>query len=262
MWSKKYDKCIICGTIERKCFAIGMCVRCYSKDYYKKNSEKRKAQSKKRREANPEKYREQTRNWRKKNPEKTRELAKKYREEDLEKFKKRANDRYKKNIEKSREYYRNQYWKDPEKYRKRAKINSARYRKENLEKVKKSIYRCNSKRLLTDPRFRLKCNISRSLSARLRKRLSSKKGKSTWDFLPYTVDELISHLESLFTKGMTWDNYGRFGWHIDHKKPESLFNYKNVEDEEFQKCWALKNLQPLWWFDNLSKGNKYYLVND
>lgn len=86
----------------------------------------------------------------------------------------------------------------------------------------------------------------------------SKEGKTTWSFLPYTVDELIRHLENLFEPWMNWDNWGigKGKWNIDHKKPDSLFNYKSVEDEEFQKCWALENLQPLDAIENIKKGNK------
>jgi hypothetical protein len=108
--------------------------------------------------------------------------------------------------------------------------------------------------------FILKRRTSSLVRNKLYKRLSSKKGKSTFSFLPYTIDDLIQHLEKLFTKGMTWENYGK--WHIDHKKPDSLFNYKNVNDKEFQKCWALKNLQPLWAADNLRKGDRYeHIIN-
>lgn len=53
---------------------------------------------------------------------------------------------------------------------------------------------------------------------------------------------------------MSWDNYGE--WHIDHKIPDCKFNYISVNDKEFQKCWALKNLQPLWAIENLRKGSK------
>ena len=67
------------------------------------------------------------------------------------------------------------------------------------------------------------------------------------------------HIESQFKDGMTWDNYGKNGWHIDHIIPKSLFQFKSSEDDEFKQCWALCNLQPMWAFDNLSKGNKYVL---
>ena len=53
---------------------------------------------------------------------------------------------------------------------------------------------------------------------------------------------------------MNWNNYGK--WHIDHVRPDRSFNYKSVKDKEFQECWALKNLQPLWAIDNLKKGGK------
>ena len=62
-------------------------------------------------------------------------------------------------------------------------------------------------------------------------------------FLLYTIDELIKHLEDKFTDGMTWENYGK--WHIDHIIPDCSFEYTSIQDEEFQKCWSLKNLQPL-----------------
>ena len=65
-------------------------------------------------------------------------------------------------------------------------------------------------------------------------------------------EELISYFESKFQKGMTWKNYGRYGWHIDHIKPCSSFDLTN--SEELKKCFNYKNLQPLWWQENLSKG--------
>jgi hypothetical protein len=73
--------------------------------------------------------------------------------------------------------------------------------------------------------------------------------------LGYKPEDLIKHLESLFQLGMTWDNYGQ--WHIDHVVPESWFLYISEDDEEFKKCWALSNLQPLWAKQNIDKSNKY-----
>ena len=51
---------------------------------------------------------------------------------------------------------------------------------------------------------------------------------------------------------MSWDNYGKFGWHIDHIIP--LYSAKDIE--ELKKLFHYSNLQPLWWEDNLKKGSK------
>ncbi len=64
---------------------------------------------------------------------------------------------------------------------------------------------------------------------------------------------LRQHLESLFQPGMTWDNYGFYGWHIDHKRPLASFVLPDQQAEAFHYT----NLQPLWWRDNLSKGSKH-----
>ena len=43
---------------------------------------------------------------------------------------------------------------------------------------------------------------------------------------------------------------------IDHIRPDSSFDYKSVEDKEFQKCWALGNLRPLDAIKNIKKSSK------
>ena len=78
------------------------------------------------------------------------------------------------------------------------------------------------------------------------------KNKSTWKYFPYTPDDLKKHLESQFVKGMTWENYGRGGWVIDHRRPCCMFDHN--DSDQIKQCWALENLQPLWEKDNLQKG--------
>jgi hypothetical protein len=73
----------------------------------------------------------------------------------------------------------------------------------------------------------------------------------------YELSELVKHIESQFTKQMTWDNYGVNSWHIDHIRPVSLFEIIEIGDKEFKKCWALDNLRPILANENLKKGNKY-----
>ena len=73
----------------------------------------------------------------------------------------------------------------------------------------------------------------------------------------YTEEELVSHLETYFTEenGYSWGNMDE--WHIDHIRPVSSFNFTTTDCEDFKKCWALSNLQPLWAADNISKGDKW-----
>lgn len=67
--------------------------------------------------------------------------------------------------------------------------------------------------------------------------------------LGYTSFQLKEHLEKQFLDGMSWDNWGK-EWHIDHRMPVSRWPLGSDPSE----VNALSNLQPLWKFDNLSKG--------
>jgi hypothetical protein len=67
-----------------------------------------------------------------------------------------------------------------------------------------------------------------------------------------SVDQLRNHLESQFQEGMTWENHGVHGWHIDHIVPCAAFNLTNKEDR--LKCFHYSNLRPLWAQENWSKG--------
>ena len=101
--------------------------------------------------------------------------------------------------------------------------------------------------------------ISSAMSGRIRHALKTafikKNGKHWENLVGYTKEELKVHLERLFQSGMTWDNHSIKGWHIDHIKPVSSFNLTSYDCEDFKKCWALSNLQPLWAKDNMHKGN-------
>lgn len=169
------------------------------------------------------------------------------------------------------EYLRWRYWNDIEKSRKEVRERARFWRLKNPEKakeqdkIKRKKYklrrsRYNSryykKRIKEDIKFRIRHTFSSAISARLRKRISGKKNKSTFKDLPYTLEDLMKHLEKRFTEGMSWNNYGK--WHIDHKIPDCKFDYKSTKDKFFQKCWSLDNLQPMWAIDNIKKGSKLY----
>lgn len=95
-------------------------------------------------------------------------------------------------------------------------------------------------------RHNISCAISRSLKM-------NKKGRRWEKVVGYSLQDLQKHLERQFIKGMTWGNYGK--WHVDHKIPVSVFNFKTVRDIDFKKCWDLNNLQPMWGTLNISKGD-------
>ena len=76
------------------------------------------------------------------------------------------------------------------------------------------------------------------------------------ELLGCSVEQLRQHLYDQFLPGMTWENWGREGWHIDHILPCAHFDL-NSEDEQ-QKCFHFTNLRPLWATDNLKKGASVY----
>jgi len=53
---------------------------------------------------------------------------------------------------------------------------------------------------------------------------------------------------------MAWNNYGVWGWHIDHIRPISSFDL--LDPEQQRAAFSYKNLQPLWASENLAKSDK------
>jgi hypothetical protein len=127
-----------------------------------------------------------------------------------------------------------------------------KYKERFPEKVKaeKKIYKTN--RIHKDPAFK----ILQRMRARILLVLHGKrKFASSLQLLGCSPDFLKFYLESRFKEGMTWDNYGVKGWHIDHIIPCASFDFTKTEDQK--KCFHYSNLQPLWWFDNLMKSDKF-----
>lgn len=127
----------------------------------------------------------------------------------------------------------------------------SQWHKANPERVRKKNQRWKKQKRKKDPTYGLNCSISTAMWRSLK---DGKDGKSWLNLVGYSLNSLIRHLEKQFTEGMTWENYGQ--WHIDHKIPISVFNFTKPEHRDFKRCWALKNLQPMWAKDNQSKSNK------
>lgn len=131
------------------------------------------------------------------------------------------------------------------------KLRQKVWRDTNKDKIKinKTLYA--RKKLKTDPEFKFKLN----LRTRLRNALKGnyKSGSAVKD-LGCSINELKSYLESKFQPGMSWDNHGIHGWHIDHIKPLSSFDL--TDRKQMLEACHYTNLQPLWAKDNLAKGDK------
>jgi hypothetical protein len=80
------------------------------------------------------------------------------------------------------------------------------------------------------------------------------KSANTMKLIGCTPDVLRQHLEALFKPGMSWCNYAIDGWHVDHVRPCAAFDLSSPEQQ--RACFHYTNLQPLWWHENTSKGDR------
>ena len=63
--------------------------------------------------------------------------------------------------------------------------------------------------------------------------------------------ELVTHIEAQFLPGMTWENYGRGGWEMDHINPCASFDLTDPEQQ--RNCFHFTNLRPRWAAENQSR---------
>jgi len=166
------------------------------------------------------------------------------------------------NKEKRSETLKKFYEKNKEKELLRFKI----YRDNNKEKRKQTIQKSNEKnkervneyarnwkknQRANNPKYLL-ISILRSRTKDFLRRTKNFNHIKTLDVIGCTPEFLKEHMEKQFKNEMTWENYGFYGWHIDHIIP--LSSAKN--EEELYKLCHYTNLQPLWAKENLSKGSK------
>jgi hypothetical protein len=183
--------------------------------------------------ANPEYEKDKSREFREKKPDKAKEYAKRYYEKNKENLKPTRAKWNEANKGKSGDY-------------------TKKWNEENPEKRAISVRKCRVKRM-----SRPECRINERMSAGMRGTLDSgvSKSRASWQALAgYTVEQLKTHLERQFTKGMNWSNMGE--WHIDHILPLSSFTFSAPDDPEFKAAWAITNLRPLWAVKNITKGAK------
>jgi hypothetical protein len=129
-------------------------------------------------------------------------------------------------------------------------------REENAEEVRYYFRTYHRERNKNDIEFKILCVLrSRTRGAILMG--GGERCYKTKELLGCTPMEARIHLESQFTQGMSWNNYGygKDKWNIDHIIPCRYFNL--LDPEEQKKCFHYTNLQPLWQPENFTKGSKH-----
>jgi hypothetical protein len=161
-------------------------------------------------------------------------------------------------MNKAKDSARLRYAKNPDFYKSRVKS----WQEKNPDRVKKykrkheqlnrlKISEKKKLRLQKDPIARFKTRL-RTLIKNSFLCANHRKISKTSEILGCRIEYFKNYMESLFVDGMTWDNHGTNGWHIDHIIPISSAK----TEAEILKLNHYTNLQPLWAADNIRKGNK------
>jgi len=182
----------------------------------------------------PEKQKEYSLRYWAKNPDARKQINERYREKNREKIRERSRVWRAENREKCREWRR------------------ARYLGSKEQSVSKgNAYR--KARSKVDPVFR----FSQTLRGRINKTLvRGHATPRTVELLGCSFDMLKAHLESRFTDGMSWSNYGYRGWHIDHVIPLCYFDLTDGTD--LKNCFHFLNLSPKWAWENQAKSGTFH----
>jgi hypothetical protein len=221
----------------------------YQKEYHKKHREEILKRNKVYALAHPEIISKQKKDYYEKHKKEIIQQHKKFQKANAKEFKK-------KNKIWQKKYYTTHHTKILKKQKEYRLTN-----KEKLSKVNHE-YKINNRdksaRWARERRrIDLNTRIKNVLSSRIRiliKQKSTTKAGKTLELLGCTLDYFKKHIESQFKEGMSWDNYGKYGWHIDHIIPCASFNLSDPEQQK--KCFHYTNLQPLGWLDNIKKGTK------
>lgn len=204
---------------------------------YAKHREKRTAVARAKYHANPEKERERRQAAMEKDPERVRAYWRKYEAANKEKCREKVR-RYDRENADKRKAYR-------EAHKDEFAARSAAHEKANHHRRRSR----HDERQAVDPEYR----IRRALRSRFKQAMRSNyKSTSAVHDLGCTIAELRIHLERKFMPGMDWENYGE--WHIDHIRDLVLFDL--IDPQQARLASHYTNLQPLWRFENISKGSR------
>jgi len=109
-------------------------------------------------------------------------------------------------------------------------------------------------RIQNDPQFKLHIRLNTRIRDALMKQGIVKAAK-TAELIDADIANFRSYLEANWDERMSWESYGRNGWHVDHIRPCASFDLTN-EDQQ-RVCFNWRNLQPMWGSENISKSDNY-----
>lgn len=186
------------------------------------------------------------------------EYGEKYRIDNKEKMKLYMTEYCDENYERLKEQKKQYYEDNKDHILNRAKLHYEQnkekkkiYRQDNKERIReyKREYECSRK--INDGLYKLSRSI-RSLITISFKNKFTKKSKKTIDILGCDFQIFKDYIECQFDENMSWSNHGIY-WHLDHKIPVSWAK----SEEEVYLLNHYTNFQPLYWKENLIKGNRY-----
>jgi hypothetical protein len=196
--------------------------------------------------------------YREKNYDKLLVSQKSFRDNNKEKIKSRDHKYYQKNKEKISEcgktyraknevtirHYRQQY-------KQENRLLLAGKGRDYYQKNKKTVNQKLQEKYKYDIRYKLALNLRRRITKAIK--IGQKSGSAVSD-LGCSINEFKIYIEQQFQSEMSWDNYGIYGWHLDHIIPLASFDL--TDRAQFLKACHYTNYQPLWAEDNLKKNDK------
>lgn len=152
------------------------------------------------------------------------------------------------NRSKTRQAVKKWYQKNKEKLK---KVRDSRTKEQKeIDKIKNRILKQKYRK---NPIFRLENALRQRIYSAIKGK--TKKSESTKALLGCTFEFFKEYIENQFIEEMSWENYGVFGWHIDHIKPLVIFDLSDPEQQK--ECFHYSNMRPLWAKENLSRQSEF-----
>jgi hypothetical protein len=183
-----------------------------------------------------------------KTPEQASRDSKKYRDKNIEKCRENFRNYYYENKEDLKK--RRAEALQTEKYQTRIKA----WRLKNAERLN-ALRRIRRKNM--SPKQKAEKAVRDRFNKVIIKMKSGVKYESPLSILGCSVDFLKLHIEAQFVEGMDWSNHGNGEgkWNIDHIIPLVNFDLNDFEQQKI--AFNYKNMRPIWFYENMKRKRKH-----